>query len=713
MVVDPDRPGSRPAGSGTAPDQAEIDACLRVMALARAAHPDDPRWAAVHDAAAQLYRAGKKARKASRHADRRRHDREATAAATRYREQDPAPEPGPPGDQPALKLGPPGDQPEPGPGTPGDRPALEFGRPGDRPEPEPGPPGDRPVLEAGPPGDQPAPSAQPDRAVTAVGEPSIGRASVSPRGGTLPQPGPSSHRPTPSARPERHAVPSDHSSEPAMGSPEQDPALRPGPPGDRPAGSGRPLVKARRCYVCKVHYRLMHPEYHLLCPACAEENLARRHARCDLRGRRAIVTGGRVKIGFQLALKLLRDGAEVLVTTRFPRDAARRFAAVPDAGDWLDRLRVHGVDLLDLAAVAGLLEAVHREFPSLDILVNNAAQTIRRPAAYHREVRAAEHEPLTGLATRIDVTDATAVPGAPVHPGPTPATGASLLLGPATTPGASPLPRPPATPGASPLPHLPATPGAFPLPHPPAAPTELPHPSTTPGASPLPHPSTAPGASRLPHPPATPGASSRSDPAAGLPDRPPGAGDVTTAWDDAFDALFPAGRTDETGQPLDLRDVNSWSLRLHEVDPAEWLEVHMVNSFAPFLLTSRLRGLLEASPWPDRYVVQVSAMEGSFSRGHKTVRHPHTNMAKAALNMLTRTAAPDYAASGIHMTSVDTGWVTDERPHPDKAAQREAGFRPPLDVIDGAARVYDPIVRGVGGERLSGLFLKDYRPVDW
>ncbi|MGK5558761.1 SDR family oxidoreductase, partial [Actinomadura kijaniata] len=182
----------------------------------------------------------------------------------------------------------------------------------------------------------------------------------------------------------------------------------------------------------------------------------------------------------------------------------------------------------------------------------------------------------------------------------------------------------------------------------------------------------------------------------------------------ADEALFPAGRVDETGQPLDLRDRNSWVLRLHEVDPAEWMEVQLVNAFAPFLLTSRLRGLMEASPFPDRYVVQVSAMEGSFSRRGKTVRHPHTNMAKAALNMLTRTSAADYAASGIHMTSVDTGWVTDERPHPGKQAQRAAGFRPPLDVIDGAARVYDPVVRGVGGgERLSGLFLKDYRPVEW
>jgi NAD(P)-dependent dehydrogenase (short-subunit alcohol dehydrogenase family) len=506
VAVEPDPTRVRPAGPGSAPGEAEVDACLRLLAQARETHPDDPRWAALHEAAAQLYRSGKKARKAARLADRRRNDQEATAASARYREQDP--------------------------------------------------------------------SSEPD------------------------------------------------------------------PPQQRSAGHARPLTGMRRCYVCKDPYREVHPEYHLLCPACAEENAARRHARCDLRGRRAIVTGGRVKIGFQLALKLLRDGAEVLVTTRFPRDAARRFGAVPDAADWLGRLHVHGVDLLDLAAVAGLLESVHERFPSLDILVNNAAQTIRRPAAYHREVRAADSAPLTGPAARIDVTDA--------RPAFTPA--AFALQGPAAG-----LPVPAAGGPASP----------------PAAPSPDGH---------------RPGTGRA---------------------------HAVAMREDALEAVFPSGRTDETGQPLDLRDRNSWSLRLHEVDPAEWLEVQMVNSFAPFLLTSRLRGLMEASPWPDRYVVQVSAMEGSFSREYKTVRHPHTNMAKAALNMLTRTSAADYAASGIYMTSVDTGWVTDERPHPDKTVQREAGFRPPLDVIDGAARVYDPIVLGVGGERLSGLFLKDYRPVDW
>jgi len=340
-------------------------------------------------------------------------------------------------------------------------------------------------------------------------------------------------------------------------------------------GGSRELRRARRCYICKEAYRVADADYHQLCPGCAELNMRRRHARCDLSGRRALITGARVKIGFHTALKLLRDGAEVVATTRFPKDAATRYAQVPDFADWSARLHIHGVDLLDLGAVVGLIAAVGRRWDSLDILINNAAQTIFRPPDYYRELRAGEQ--------------------------------------------------------------------------------------------------------------------------ASLPDS----------------TLFPAGRVDETGQPLDLRAVNSWVLRDSDVNPLEWLQVHVVNSFAPFMLTSRLRPLLEASQHPVRHVVQVSAMEGSYSQANKTPRHPHTNMAKASLNMLTRTVADDYATAGIHMNSVDTGWVTDEKPHPGKISHRLHGFRPPLDVVDGAARVYDPIVRGESGEPVHGQFLKDYRSVAW
>jgi NAD(P)-dependent dehydrogenase (short-subunit alcohol dehydrogenase family) len=380
---------------------------------------------------------------------------------------------------------------------------------------------------------------------------------------------------------------------------EEVPATGPTQP-EEPDGPRPVLGRARRCYVCQEQYRVVDADYHRMCPGCARLNAARRVARCDLSGRHAVVTGARIKIGFHVALKMLRDGADVVATTRFPADAARRFAAVPDFADWSDRLHVYGLDLLDLRGVTEFLDRVGRRWPHLDILVNNAAQTLTRPPEYHREVLDGETRPLLGPAADVDVT-------APTRP-------VRALEGRAAA---------------------------------------------------------------------------------------------------VVDLLFPSGQRDETGQPLDLRRANSWVLHDADVSPREWLEVHVVNAYAPFLLTSRLRPLLAASPFPDRYVVQVSAMEGSFSRTGKTPRHPHTNMAKAALNMLTRTLADDYHGDGILVNSVDTGWVTDERPHPDKLAQREAGFRPPLDVVDGAARVYDPVVRGVNGEPVAGHFLKDYRSVGW
>jgi NAD(P)-dependent dehydrogenase (short-subunit alcohol dehydrogenase family) len=122
---------------------------------------------------------------------------------------------------------------------------------------------------------------------------------------------------------------------------------------------------------------------------------------------------------------------------------------------------------------------------------------------------------------------------------------------------------------------------------------------------------------------------------------------------------------------------------------------------------------MAASPARRKYVVNVSAMEGVFSRGYKGPGHPHTNMAKAALNMLTRTSASEMLSDAILMTAVDTGWITDERPHFTKVRLADEGFHAPLDLVDGAARVYHPIVQGEAGIDLSGCFLKDYAPANW
>ncbi|MCX6493597.1 MAG: short-chain dehydrogenase, partial [Rhodococcus sp.] len=170
---------------------------------------------------------------------------------------------------------------------------------------------------------------------------------------------------------------------------------------------------------------------------------------------------------------------------------------------------------------------------------------------------------------------------------------------------------------------------------------------------------------------------------------------------------------DAGGLVPDLAETNSWIHTVEQVDPVELLEVQLCNSVAPFILVSRLRASMEASQARRKYVVNVSAMEGQFGRAYKGPGHPHTNMAKAALNMLTRTSAKEMVESGILMTAVDTGWITDERPHPTKMRLADEGFHAPLDLVDGAARVYDPIVQGELGIDLYGSFLKDYQPSPW
>jgi NAD(P)-dependent dehydrogenase (short-subunit alcohol dehydrogenase family) len=383
----------------------------------------------------------------------------------------------------------------------------------------------------------------------------------------------------------------------------------------KPVGT---LHTARACYVCKERYREVHAFYHQLCPDCAEVNWAKRNARTDLSARRALLTGGRAKIGMYIALRLLRDGAHTTITTRFPNDAVRRFAAMPDSADWLHRLRVVGVDLRDPSQVIALADLM-TEDGTLDVIVNNACQTVKRSPGAYAHLIAAESAPLPA-GTEVDVVSLGRTHGA--HP-------AALDEG--TT----------------------------------FQPHELTALALTSGSASL----------------------------------------ARVAQNTAIDA---------GGLVPDLAPVNSWTQRVHEVDALELLEVQLCNVTAPFVLVSRLRPVLAKSPARRKYVVNVSAMEGQFSRGYKGPGHPHTNMAKAALNMLTRTSAREMLdTDGILMTSVDTGWITDERPHPTKARLAEEGFHAPLDLADGAARVYDPIVRGEAGEDVFGCFLKDYAPSPW
>jgi NAD(P)-dependent dehydrogenase (short-subunit alcohol dehydrogenase family) len=465
-------------------------------------------------------------------------------------------------------------------------------------------------------------------------------------------------------------------------------------------GEGVKLPKLRSCYVCKVRYRDLHHFYDKLCPPCAKLNFQKRHFKVDLSGKIAVVTGARVKIGYQVCLKLLRAGCQVVATTRFPNSAAASYKAEKDFDEWRSNLHIYGLDLRDVVGLEAFTRFLKVKFgdQGIDILINNACQTVRRPTAYYRPAIEREiqlwkdadesHKQLlrcclefenvrrkllldeqkcfpqsAGLQTTFTVSKE--------------ATSLSISMEAETNVANEELIK-----------------------------VGLNTDQAVTKADSVNAPFESTGLSH----------STAMSQMVILPD------DVGVP-----SSILPMGFTDINGQQIDLRKTNSWLLKLDQVSTPELMECMFINAIAPFVLNARLQPLMttpEGDSRSDRYIINVSAMEGKFYR-YKMPNHPHTNMAKAALNMLTRTSAEDLAKKHrIFMNSVDTGWINDENPleKASKTAQTNF-FQTPIDEIDAAARILDPVFVGVeldtrtseGNIKVKeyGKFFKDYRETEW
>lgn len=355
------------------------------------------------------------------------------------------------------------------------------------------------------------------------------------------------------------------------------------------------IQQPRNCYACNTPYHQIHSFYHRLCPECALKNFDYRSKKVDLSGRKVVLTGGRVKVGYATALKFLRNHAELTITTRFPAIAYAQFQKEHDFETWKDRLTVYGLDLRNLEALGQFIDFYFEKNNTLDILVNNAAQTIQYDNNYYTSLLDSERKLLQNA--------------------------------------------------------LPITPNK-------------------------------------------------------------------TNWivnsqieDKVIKQVVDLNRF---GQPVDERLKTSWNSTLEEIDMRELLEVNLINHISPYILIKELTPLMKKSSFDSKFIINVTSSEGQFSYSNKTIFHPHTNMTKAALNMLTRTSGKAYARHNIFMNCVDVGWISTGATEHLRKKQFKEGYIPPLDSVDGAARILHPIYEKIENNiTFIGTLIKNYKEENW
>lgn len=357
------------------------------------------------------------------------------------------------------------------------------------------------------------------------------------------------------------------------------------------------LQLEKNCYACNSKYSMAHSFYNRLCPTCSGLNYKNRFKEIDLTNRNVILTGGRVKIGYATALKFLRANANLTLTTRFPAIALSQLQKEKDYDQWKDNLKVYGLDLRNLKAVKEFIEHYVSENKCLDILINNAAQTIKYTDQYYLPILQSEQKLLkiykSNPSLSMNKTDVIS----------------KKMLS---------------------------------------------------------------------------------------------------------DAKEIKTKLNRFGNPIDDRNKNSWNSTLEEISMTEILEVNLINQISPYLLIKELSPLMKKSSFKYKFIVNVTSSEGQFSYDNKTIFHPHTNMTKAALNMLTRTSAKEYQNYNILMSAVDVGWVSTGAKEDLRKKQFEVGYIPPLDSVDGASRIMHPIIEAIENENLIvGKLIKNYKEEIW